>query len=283
MQRGDAMQKAVAASREPSFPRLRKAHTGRIISSKTSTAYRRVAVQPPGGGTNGLISESMPLRATVGCSKSRVNEDFLPEADVRELGDRRDRDARPFPSSRDPLRLLTGPIRVLFSLVLAFLPAAAHAEAVAVEVGYGQDVRVQSIDLDFDWCRTCELAAPEHTSLALEFAVEAMQGHRSQEANNNLFAFGAMPLLRYAWPNREGALFVEDGVGVRLVSRTRLYNERVLSTAFQFGELLGVGMRFCRHNVCEVGLRVQHMSNGNIKRPNDGVTFTAIRVALHWK
>lgn len=191
--------------------------------------------------------------------------------------------AAPWPqreSRRSPgvWRLLTA----LMYLSLVLTPGAAQAQAIAAEFGYGQDVRVQSLDLDFDWCRTCRLAAPEHTSLAWEFAAEAMQGHRPHEANNNLFALGAMPLLRYGWPARNGTLFVEDGIGVRLLSRTRLYNERELSTAFQFGELLGVGLRFCHRNACEAGLRVQHMSNANIKTPNDGVTFPAIRFALHW-
>jgi len=169
-------------------------------------------------------------------------------------------------------------------LVLSGLlaPAAAYGDAIAGEFGYGEDVRVQSLDLDFDWCRTCRLAAPEHTSLAWEFNAQAMQGHRSHEANDNLFALGAMPLLRYGWPNRDGGLFVEDGIGVHLLSRTRLYNERELSTAFQFGELLGVGFRFGLRNACEIGIRLQHMSNADIKTPNDGVTFVAIRFAVHW-
>ena len=165
------------------------------------------------------------------------------------------------------------------SILFAFVPA--RSETVAVEVGYGQDVRVQSLEFDFD-CPTCRLAAPEHTSLAWEFAAQAMQGHRPNEANDNLFALGAMPLVRYSWPERNGGIFVEDGVGVHLVSHTRLYNERELSTAFQFGELLGVGLRFCGRNICEAGIRLQHMSNANIKRPNDGVTFPAIRFAVRW-
>ena len=164
-------------------------------------------------------------------------------------------------------------VAALLYLSLLLTPAAAWSESIAFELGYGEDTRIQSLDLDFDWCRTCRLAAPEHTSLAWEFTAQAMQGHRPHEANDNLFAFGAMPLLRYGWPDRDGRVFVEDGIGVHLVSRTRLYNERELSTAFQFGELLGIGLRFCRHNACETGIRLQHMSNADIKKPNDSVAY----------
>ncbi|HYA66342.1 MAG TPA: acyloxyacyl hydrolase [Burkholderiaceae bacterium] len=173
-------------------------------------------------------------------------------------------------------------IAILISPSILLAPAISRSEALAVEFGSGEDVRIETLDLDIDWCRSCRLAAPEHTSLAWELTAMAMQGHRAQEANDNLVALGAMPLLRYGWPERDGGLFVEDGVGVRLLSHTRLYNERQLSTAFQFGELLGIGFRFCRRNACEAGVRVQHISNADIKRPNDGVTFGAIRFAVHW-
>ncbi|HYA59150.1 MAG TPA: hypothetical protein VED85_02205, partial [Burkholderiaceae bacterium] len=63
-------------------------------------------------------------------------------------------------------------------LSLLLTPAAAWSESIAFELGYGENVRIQSLDLDFDWCRTCRLAAPEHTSLAWEFTAQAMQGHR---------------------------------------------------------------------------------------------------------
>ena len=189
--------------------------------------------------------------------------------------------AAPVPERGRLLQRLRHFAALLYVSVL-LVPSVARSEALAAEVGYGEHVRIQSLELDFDWCRTCRLAAPEHTSLAWELAVQAMQGHRPHEANDNLFALGAMPLLRYSWPDRNGGFFVEDGIGVHLVSRTRLYTERELGTAFQFGELLGVGVRFCRQNACETGIRLQHMSNADIKTPNDGVTFLGIRIAVHW-
>jgi len=170
----------------------------------------------------------------------------------------------------------------LLPVFAAFSPGVARAQVVGTEIGAGESTRVQSLSLDVDWCKICPLVASDHTSLALEFAAFAIQGHRSGEANDNLFALGATPLMRYAWPNRDGTLFVEGGVGVRLLSRTRLYDERRLSTGFQFGELVGVGMRFGARQACEIGVRLQHMSNADIKEPNDGVTFASLRFAVSW-
>ena len=40
---------------------------------------------------------------------------------------------------------------------------------------------------------------------------------------------------------RNAALFVEGGLGVHLLSATRINNDRIFSTAFQFGEMVGIG------------------------------------------
>ena len=54
-------------------------------------------------------------------------------------------------------------------------------------------------------------------------------------------------------------------------------NGRRFSTAFQFGDHLGVGYVF--NNGLDVGLKVQHFSNGAIKRPNSGANVAVVRVA----
>lgn len=43
--------------------------------------------------------------------------------------------------------------------------------------------------------------------------------------------------------------------------------------AFQFGEFVGVGALYGRRNEFQLGARLQHVSNGGIKRPNDGLTY----------
>ena len=46
-----------------------------------------------------------------------------------------------------------------------------------------------------------------------------------------------------------------------------------MSTAFQFADMLGVGMQFGREARSTLGLRVQHLSNLGIKKPNPGIEF----------
>jgi len=54
-------------------------------------------------------------------------------------------------------------------------------------------------------------------------------------------------------------------------------NDRKLSTAFQFGDHVGIGYVF--QNNLDLGLKVQHFSNGSIKQPNQGINFGVVRVS----
>jgi hypothetical protein len=90
-------------------------------------------------------------------------------------------------------------------------------------------------------------------------------------------------MLRWAGPSVATAqLFVEAGIGVRLLSATRINEERRFGSAFQFGEIGGLGISFGEHRRYELGAYVQHVSNGSIKQPNSGLTYfgVVLRTAL---
>ena len=61
----------------------------------------------------------------------------------------------------------------------------------------------------------------------------------------DLLELGYSPVLRLERPLRGGQalLFVEGSIGARLLSHTRVAPERSLSTAFQFSDMLGVGVQ----------------------------------------
>ena len=105
-----------------------------------------------------------------------------------------------------------------------------------------------------------------------EFGVsywEARQGLQPA----SLWQFSAIPMLRW-WPGG-GRFFVEGGVGPTLVSRTR-FADKTISTAFQFGDHLGVGYQFTP--ALRASLRLSHFSNADIKTPNPGLNV----VQLSW-
>ena len=91
----------------------------------------------------------------------------------------------------------------------------------------------------------------------------------------DLLELGYSPVLRLERPLRGGQalLFVEGSIGARLLSHTRVAPERSLSTAFQFSDMLGVGVQWGALGRSTLGLRYQHVSNLGIKRPNPGLDF----------
>ena len=91
----------------------------------------------------------------------------------------------------------------------------------------------------------------------------------------DLLELGYSPVLRLERPLRGGQalLFVEGSIGARLLSHTRVAPERSLSTAFQFSDMLGVGVQWGAQGRSTLGLRYQHVSNLGITRPNPGLDF----------
>lgn len=70
--------------------------------------------------------------------------------------------------------------------------------------------------------------------------------------------------------------YLDIGFGIHLLSNTRIGDERNFGSSFQFGEFLGLGVEFGERRRYSLAARVQHVSNGGIKRPNPGVTFAQI-------
>jgi len=82
---------------------------------------------------------------------------------------------------------------------------------------------------------------------------------------DNLWQLEAAPFLRW-WASER--FFVEAGLGVNLFTRTR-FADRAMSTAFQFGEHIGVGYQLPWGG--RASLRFSHYSNASLKRPNSGL------------
>jgi hypothetical protein len=49
-----------------------------------------------------------------------------------------------------------------------------------------------------------------------------------------------------------------------------------VGSAFQFADMVGVGMIFGAQQNYQAGFRFQHLSNGGIKEPNPGINFSQL-------
>ncbi|QKT04172.1 acyloxyacyl hydrolase [Ectothiorhodospiraceae bacterium 2226] len=106
----------------------------------------------------------------------------------------------------------------------------------------------------------------------LEFAVGQWEHRQRPQPGHDV---GLTPVLRLARSGRT-VPYVEAAVGAHLLSSPRI-GGRDMSTSFQFGDLVGVGLRFGARANGEVGYRLIHFSNGGIKHPNPGINFHMVR------
>lgn len=176
-------------------------------------------------------------------------------------------------------------VRAVAATVLCALPlgaVAADSASFDVSPGYGDDVEILAFMVTFDRARPLLERATWRLTAQYEFGVTVFHGTRTDIGGYRTIAgFGATPVLRAEWPAQRWPVFVEVGLGAMLITHTKLQLDHQFSTALQFDQVLGAGTRFGDRNQYELGLRLQHMSNANIKSPNNGLTWGALRFA--WK
>ncbi|MBF7730591.1 acyloxyacyl hydrolase [Pseudomonas sp. N040] len=90
------------------------------------------------------------------------------------------------------------------------------------------------------------------------------EGGNGSSGNHSL---SFSPVFVYEFAGQNVRPIIEAGIGVALFSDTEVDGNQ-LSTAFQFEDRLGLGLRFSGQ---EIGVRAIHYSNAGIKEPNDGV------------
>ena len=81
----------------------------------------------------------------------------------------------------------------------------------------------------------------------------------------------------------DGSPYIEAAIGFHILSDLQINDDRIFSTKFQFGDHVGIGRRFGPANRYDLSLRLQHLSNGNIRKPNPGINFLQLRFQYHLK
>jgi hypothetical protein len=184
-------------------------------------------------------------------------------------------------------RLLRGPSSSLrarrlasFAVVLAAASGFAHAgeslapDALALTGGYGKSVAIYGLALHWDSPCACADLKARGFDTRLVAQVAYWQGRQRPTANGSLWDTSLTPILRWSTPDQAGARwFIEAGIGGHILSATRINNDRIFSTAFQFGESAATGFSFGEQHRYELGVYLQHVSNARLKEPNDGITY----------
>ena len=165
-------------------------------------------------------------------------------------------------------------------LAAAHLPA--HAiDAATVEAGAGNKTQFVRGGLEWNFQR----ALYESDRLAVkgywDLSLAQWRGTRFDNqpgAHQNLTEIGITPMFRFQAPGSK--FYGEAGIGMHLLSELYNNNGRKLSTAVEFGSQLGIGYNLTPRT--DVGLSIQHYSNGGIKHPNSGVNFVSMKVSYNF-
>lgn len=115
---------------------------------------------------------------------------------------------------------------------------------------------------------------------------EAFASHwtaRAAEGRRESYTLlGLQPLLRYRFAGGRSPWFAEAGIGVSVMDSRYDTPAKRQATRFNFYDTLAVGRNFGADGRHEVSLRLTHVSNADIKKPNPGEEFLALRYAVRF-
>ena len=184
--------------------------------------------------------------------------------------------------------------RRLLPLLAVIFAATAHAAGNnwidAMSLTYGEDMddnetTLYRLGLQNKWERTWLNDGAWYVGGYWDVELAYMESDHEKSKNDNLFDLGLTPVFRV---QRDASLssgvspYAEAGIGPHLISETRLGNQQY-STALQFGSLIGFGLGFGDKGQYEISYRFQHLSNADIKTPNQGMNLHLLRLGYSFE
>ncbi|HCI14102.1 MAG: hypothetical protein A2063_06445 [Gallionellales bacterium GWA2_60_142] len=159
-----------------------------------------------------------------------------------------------------------------------------HAlDSVFVEYGNGDSADMARIGAGWDWDKQWFTDGDWLVTGSWEASVGTWRGNSVVGNNQTITDIGITPVFRLQQKNMGSfAPYAEAAIGFHMIAPTFIYANRQFGSSFQFGDHLGVGVRFGEHKQFDLAYRFQHLSNGGIKQPNQGINFNQVRFAYHF-
>jgi hypothetical protein len=156
-------------------------------------------------------------------------------------------------------------------------------DGVAVEYGNGDSTDMARASVLWNWDREWFADGDWVLTGFWEASLGSWRGKSATGNNQTITDIGFTPVFRLQQKKPEGlAPYLEGAIGFHLITPTFIYANRQLGSSFQFGDHLGVGVRFGDSQQFDVAYRYQHISNGGIKQPNQGINFSQVRFTYHF-
>jgi lipid A 3-O-deacylase len=150
------------------------------------------------------------------------------------------------------------------------------------EFATGTKIQMLRAGVTSDWDQRWFQSNGTHFSGYWDASVGAWRGTSYQNmpgAKQYMMDVGFTPVFRFQRDDKKG-FYAEAGIGVHYLSKLYDNDDNRLSTHFQFGDHVGIGYVF--DNKWELGLKIQHFSNGGYKKPNSGVNFVNLKASYHF-
>ena len=174
-----------------------------------------------------------------------------------------------------PVKKITRDVMVT-ALLLMLSASAAAVDGMALETGYDNRSEMARAAVQWQWSKRWFQGNGWHFGGYWDLSVARWERDPTPDAPSSLTEIGLTPVFRLQADGLRGA-YLEGGIGAHLLSSTRLGDKRFGST-FQFGDHLGFGYRFGVRGAYDLSYRYQHLSNADIKNPNDGINFHQVRL-----
>lgn len=152
-----------------------------------------------------------------------------------------------------------------------------------IEVGNGDSTDMMRVAMSLDWDKRWFDSGNWMVTGFWEASLGEWKGKSSAGNNQSILDVGLTPVFRFQQRTLSGlAPYAEGAIGFHLISPTFINANRKFGSAFQFGDHVGFGIRFGDRYQYDLGYRYQHLSNGSIKQPNQGINFNQVRFTYHF-
>ncbi|OGS93994.1 MAG: hypothetical protein A3K04_08070 [Gallionellales bacterium RBG_16_56_9] len=156
-------------------------------------------------------------------------------------------------------------------------------DGVSVEYGNGGAADMARVGMLWNWDKQWFTDGDWLVAGFWEASLGSWRGRSAAGNNQTVTDVGITPVFRLQQKNQSGfAPYAEGAIGFHLITPTLIYANRRFGSAFQFGDHVGVGVRFGKHRQFDLGYRFQHLSNGGIKKPNQGINFNQVHFSYYF-
>ncbi len=150
-----------------------------------------------------------------------------------------------------------------------------HPDGVVLEAGIGRNGNaLVGAGLAWDWSWH-HMSGVGELSARTELLLNEWRADDFDGGHQNFTQLVLLPTLRMQLAQGRSPWFLELGIGASYMDPLYVTPEKQFSTRWNFYDVLGVGYQLSRDR--ELGLRLNHVSNGGIKNPNPGEEFLQLR------